>query len=312
MMKHSKSILLTVAALLLPLLASAQLTSDDYQRRFNSLVNRVGYDGIGFETLLDAWEKDLPEDPNLYQARFLWCFNNAQQVDYIQLDADTYLGRQPILPYTDSLGRKANFFEDVSYDPDLFAVAEQSIVKAIQLQPDDLTLRLAKVSALMAFERESPDMAVAELSGLLDYTFISKPSWTYSGEAVSQEDFLGLFQEFCFRLFQLKTPVASEAFRSLSEKALKYNPGNALFMDNLGSYYLVFKEDTKTALKYYNKVLKAHPDDLTAIKNCLVIARRKGDVKMEIKYLQSLAQYGATEKERLDAQNRIQALSQTK
>lgn len=283
-MKRSKSILLAAALLLLQLQASAQLTSEDYQRRFNSLVARVGYEGVGFETLLDAWEQDLPEDSNLWQARFLWCFNRARTVSYIQLDADRYLGNDPVLPYTDSLGRKANFFEDVTYDPDLFAVAEQAVVKAIQLQPDDLTLRFAKISALMEYERESPDMAVAELGSLLDYTFLTKPAWTYTGEPVDREAFLGLYQQYLATLFRLRTPVAAEAFRSLSERVLKYSPGNPLFMDNLGSYYLVFKEDSSTALKYYNKVLKKHPDDLTAIQNSLLIARRKGDSKMVKKY----------------------------
>ena len=282
-------ILLTAAALLLSLAALAQNTSEDYQRRFNGIVDRFGYDGVGIETLLDSWERDIPEDPMLWQARFLWCFNRARTVSYVQLDADRYLGNDPVLPFTDSLGRRQNFFEDVSYDPDLFALAEQAVVKAIQLKPDDLALRLAKVSALLAYERESPDIAVAELGGLVDYNWISRPSWTYLGEPVSQEDFLALVQTFCFQLFRLNTPVASEAFRGLSEKVLRYVPGHPLFMDNLGSYHFVFKNDTKTALKYYNKVLKAHPDDETALRNCLLIARRKGDAKMEKKYREKLA-----------------------
>lgn len=296
------------ATLLLALSAQAQNTSQDYQRRFSNLVERVGYGGVGFETLLESWEKELPEDPYLYQARFLWSLNRAKTVSYIQLDADRYLGNEPILPYTDSLGRRRNFFEDVSYDPDLFALAEQSVVKAIQLEPDNLDLRLAKISALLLYERESPDIAVAELSGLLDYNFISKPKWTFSGRSVSQEDFLGLFQDQLFRLYRLGTPVATDAFRSLSEKALKYSPGHPLFMDNLGSYYLVFKKDSKTALKYYNKVLKAHPDDLTAIRNCIVLARSEKDVKLEKKYLAMMVKYGPEESDRESARRRLESL----
>ena len=232
----SKRYLLTAALTLLSLCALAQNTSQDYQRRFSNLVDRGGYDGVGLETLLDNWERALPEDPYLWQARFLWCFNRAQSVSYVQRDADRYLGKEPVLPYTDSLGQRRNFFEDVQYDPDLFAVAEQAIVKAIQLEPDNLDLRLAKIGALILFERESPDMAAAELGGLIDYNFISKPKWSYAGSDVSEDDFLGLCQEYLFRFYRLGTPVATEAFRSLSEKVLKYRPGNALFMNNVGSF----------------------------------------------------------------------------
>ena len=52
--------ILTAALTLLSLCALAQTTSQDYQRRFSNLVSRVGYDGVGLETLLDSWEKELP------------------------------------------------------------------------------------------------------------------------------------------------------------------------------------------------------------------------------------------------------------
>lgn len=308
-----KSVLLTALLLLLPVFSlQAQQTSEDFQRRFNNLVERLGYGGIGFETLLDQWEKALPDDPYLYQDKFIWCFNRARNVTFIQLDADRYLGKDPVLPYVDSLGQRRNFFEDVSYDPDLFALAEQAAIKAVQLAPDNLDLRLAKISAVLAFERESPDMAAAELIGLIDYHFISKPTWQYLGETVSEEAFLGHIQEYCFQLYRLGTPVASEAFRSVSEKVLKYRPGNPLFMDNLGSYYLVFKKDSKTALKYYNKVLKSHPDDETAIRNCILLARNEKDVKLEKKYLTMMARYGSTDQARESARSRLEALGKKK
>ena len=61
-----KSVLLTALLLLLPVFSlQAQQTSEDFQRRFNNLVERLGYGGIGFETLLDQWEKALPDDPYL-------------------------------------------------------------------------------------------------------------------------------------------------------------------------------------------------------------------------------------------------------
>ena len=71
-----------------------------------------------------------------------------------------------------------------------------------------------------------------------------------------------------------------------------YDKDNPLFLDNMGSYYLVVKHDSKKALRYYNKVLKKHPDDLTAIRNCILLARNDKDIKLEKRYLEMLSKYG--------------------
>lgn len=71
------------------------------------------------------------------------------------------------------------------------------------------------------------------------------------------EDFFpSLMQEYCYAFFKIGTPHCFDAFKELSEKMLAYYPGNTVYMTNLGSYYLVYKHDSKTALKMYNKVLK--------------------------------------------------------
>ena len=308
-----KRTLLILCVALLPLIAAAQNTkAEDFQRRYNNLSARVGTAGLGVETLLKEWEAACPDDPNLFRARFLLYIEQARQVSYLRLDADHYLGKEPLLAYTDSLGVRGNIFEDVSYDSDLFAQAEKSLSQAIRLDPADLELRLAKVAALMAYEKESPEMATRELCGLIDYNYLTKPAWTYFSEPVDGEGFIALLQDYCYSLFRLQTPTGFECFRLVSEKMLKYNPDHPLFLDNIGSYWLVGEHDSKKALKYYNKVLKSHPDDQTAIRNCILLARNDKDVKLEKKYLAMLARYGETEADREGAQRRLDALNTKK
>ena len=65
-----KRFLTLFLALALPLTLLAQTPQEDYVRRYNNLVGRVGLAGVGVETLLDRWAEDYPEDLQQYLARF--------------------------------------------------------------------------------------------------------------------------------------------------------------------------------------------------------------------------------------------------
>ena len=87
-----------------------------------------------------------------------------------------------------------------------------------------------------------------------------------------------------------------------------YYPKNTVFLTNIGSYYLVYKHDSKNALKMYNKVLKKVPGDYTAIKNCVLLARSDKNKKLEKKYLAMLAKVTPDETEKLQAEARLKSL----
>ena len=78
-------------------------------------------------------------------------------------------------------------------------------------------------------------------------------------------------------------------------------------MNNLAGYYLV-KKDIKKAQKYIDQVLKKHPDDMTALKNGMLLSRTKKDTKLEKKYLELMAANGETETDRASAKARLEAL----
>ena len=69
-----KRILIFLVALVLPLSLLAQTTQEDYIRRYNNLVNRVGPAGVGVETLLDKWAEEYPDDTQQLLARFSFWF----------------------------------------------------------------------------------------------------------------------------------------------------------------------------------------------------------------------------------------------
>jgi tetratricopeptide (TPR) repeat protein len=304
-----KRIILTLSLLLACFTAvNAQTTSEDFQTRYQNLIKRVGAAGIGVETLVDRWEKAFPEDPAMLEAKFNYYLEKSRTTTLVAKDTDRYMGNKPALTLKDSLDRDVRYFEETFYDDSLFALSSQAIDKAIRLYPDRIDLRFDKVTALTQYEKESPDMAASALAGLIDYNAVSHPAWKVGDQVIDAETFEAAVQEYCFAFYTIGSPVSYEAFLSLSEKMLTYNPKSTLFLTNVGTYWLIAKNDTKKALKCYNKVLKLDPENYTAVKNCIILARKDKNTKLEKKYLPTLIKITEDEREKASAEARLKAL----
>ena len=287
---------------------NAQGGSEDYLTRYQNLVKRVGASGIGVETIVNRWEKAFPDDPDMLEAKFNYYFDKSRRTTLVIKDADRFMGNKPSISLRDSLDRPVNYFEESFYDDSLFALSSQAIDKAIRLYPDRIDLRFDKVTALTQYEKESPDMAASALAGLIDYNAVSHPVWKYGDQAIDAETFEAAVQEYCYAFYTIGSPVSYEAFLSLSEKMLSYNPKSVLFLTNVGTYWLIARNDTKKALKCYTKVLKLDPDNYTAIKNCVILARKEKNTKLEKKYLPMLIRVTDDEREKASAETRLNAL----
>ena len=304
-----KRIILTLSLLLACFTAvNAQTASEDFQTRYQNLVKRVGAAGIGVETLVDRWEKAFPEDPSMLEAKFNYYLEKSRTTTLVAKDTDRYMGNKPALTLKDSLDRDVRYFEETFYDDSLFALSSQAIDKAIRLYPDRIDLRFDKVTALTQYEKESPDMAASALAGLIDYNAVSHPAWKVGDQVIDAETFEAAVQEYCFAFYTIGSPVSYEAFLSLSEKMLTYDPKSTLFLTNVGTYWLIAKNDTRKALKCYNKVLKLDPENYTAVKNCIILARKGKNTKLEKKYLPTLIKITEDEREKASAEARLKAL----
>lgn len=285
----------------------AQTESERYEQRYDMLVSRLGPAGVGVETVLDNWAKVDSTNAKMLLGRFSYYFTKAQTAEVVSKPQKKYLGMDPLLTLKDSLGNDVYYFQQNVFDDELYGQAIKAADKAISFWPDRLDFRFMKANAYIAYEKESPDMALAFLTSLVDENVRRKGAWEYEGAAADPDFFEDAMQEYCFSFYTIGSDASREAFLALSQKLSGLYPGNAGFMNNIGSYYLV-KHEYKTALKYYDKVLKKHPSDYTAIQNGLIAARRLKSEKLEKKYLTMMVKHGP-EKDRMTAQLRLDALA---
>lgn len=285
----------------------AQTESERYEQRYDMLVSRLGPAGVGVETVLDNWAKVDSTNAKMLLGRFSYYFTKAQTAEVVSKPQKKYLGMDPLLTLKDSLGNDVYYFQQNVFDDELYGQAIKAADKAISFWPDRLDFRFMKANAYIAYEKESPDMALAFLTALVDENVRRKGAWEYEGAAADPDFFEDAMQEYCFSFYTIGSDASREAFLALSQKLSGLYPGNAGFMNNIGSYYLV-KHEYKTALKYYDKVLKKHPSDYTAIQNGLIAARRLKSEKLEKKYLTMMVKHGP-EKDRMTAQLRLDALA---
>lgn len=300
--------LVTVLAVVFPLFSQTKPTSEEYAERYNLLVNKLGPTGVGIETHLQKWERDYPEDIDMLLGKFSYYYSKSKSEKLEPKEGNRYLGNAPVLSLKDSLDKEVNYFTVLSFDDELFGKATQAIDKAIELNQNRLDFRIYKLSALLDYEADSPDMALAGLKGLIDYDGHNHPTWEYPGFVSDETLFPAVMQDCCFAFYQIGTPASYEAFKELSEKMLTYYPNALEYMTNIGSYYLVYKKDSKNALKMYNKVLKKRPDDYATIKNCVLLARKDKNTKLEKKYLPMLIRVTPDETEKASAQARLSSL----
>jgi len=265
-----RTVLIAAAVLLLGSAANAQMTAEYYKSQYDRQIKILGAAGVGVETILDKWESVAPEDGDMLEGRFAYYLTKASSTEMVSRKERKYLGLKPTLELKDSLGRPTYYYQIVSYDDSLFAMASSAIEKAISLYPEKLEYRIDKVSSLLSYERESPDMVEAEMMILIDKN-ASGMKWTYEGEVRDDAFFQDLIQEYCSSLFSIGTQRSYESFLKISERMSKLYPKVSVYVSNLGSYWLVAKDNPKKAASFYKKALKIDPEDYAAQKNMKLI-----------------------------------------
>lgn len=301
-----RKLFLVFISSVLCLAASAQ-QSGNYEQRYNLLVSKLGPAGVGVETLLNNWDREDSTDVKMLTARFNYYLARSESQQVVTKSTNKYLGMDPILSLKDTTGQDVFYFQENIYDDELFGLAVKAADRAIRIHPDNLEFRFMKANAYIAYEKESPDMAIAYLFDLIKIdTGLGKP-WKYAGKDADKDFFEDAMQEYCYSFYSIGSDKAMDAFNTLSQEMFRLHPDNFGFLNNIGTYKMVFQKDYKGALKCYDKVLKKKPEDYIAIRNGVLASRKLKDVKKEKKYLNMLIKHGPDADKR-SAEVRLQAL----
>ena len=267
-----KGLSIVLAAMLCAPVFGQEADAARFKASYERQVRNVGPAGVGVETIINNWESAFPDDPDMFAARFNWCFAKSKGSEVVQKEGSRYLGAAPVLSLKDSLGRDVNYFEVSTFVDSLYADGMRAIDRAITLRPAELRYRFYKITALMEYEGESPDMASQELMSMIgSYSSSKGAGWTLDGEPSDEEVFCQAVGEYCYSLFYTGTSLGYEYFLKASERMNRLYPDNTVFIDNIGSYWQVAKKNERKAMKYYKKALKINPDDYVAKKNISII-----------------------------------------
>ena len=159
---------------------------------------------------------------------------------------------------------------------------ELAVVLSAKLEDEERAAALEKVKGYIT-------RFGGEIADIDDW---GKRKLAYPIQKMDEGFFPEAMQEYCRSFYTVGSEAAMNAFFNLSKRLYELYPSNVYFLSNMATYNLVTRNDPKTALKLYNKVLKKVKNDETALRNSYVAASKLGNDKLKEKYRQQLVHYG--------------------
>ena len=87
-----------------------------YKQRYERQVRNVGVVGVGVETILDRWEKDCPDDPEMFKSKFDFNYAKSLSSKVVQNPSSRFLGEKPVLTLKDSTGANVYYYQVNVFD----------------------------------------------------------------------------------------------------------------------------------------------------------------------------------------------------
>lgn len=288
-----------IITIILLLTFSGALSGQTNYDKFTKLYK--DNDTAKIKILLADWEKENPNDPELYTSAFNYYYSNSkQEIISVAKEKRSKEGFQ----LTDSTGKIAGYLSaDLGYNPDKLEKAFHYINKGIEKFPNRLDIRFGKCYVLQQIG--DYENFTKEVIKTVAYSQVIKNNWLWT-ENKKQEDgegfMLGAIQTYLKQLYDTEDDDLLPYMIQIGEAVLKhYN--NHIEILSTTSVALMLTKSYDKAIEYLKQAEKINPEDYIVLNNIAQGYTLKGDKANAIKYYELTEKYGDEQAKQQARQN---------
>jgi tetratricopeptide (TPR) repeat protein len=283
--KLNEKILVFIAYLLISHIGFGQT---DFPTKFSVFCQ--ARDTLAERQLLEKWQHEKPNDPELYTSYFNYYFSKSKN-EVVTLTTEEPEGKKLVIK--DSLNQIAGFLgAKTSYNEFYFTRGIHYINEGIRKFPNRLDMYFGKIYAYG--QHKKWDVFTKEIITVITYSAKNKNQWVWTNnEPVenSEDFFLSSIQSYINQLYRTGDDRLLNNMKQISETVLKYYPNNVESLSNISVVYLLNGEYDK-GLAPLLKAEKINPKDYIVLGNIAQTYKLKGNKEMSIKYYEKMLKYG--------------------
>ncbi len=252
-------------------------------------------DTLGQRILLENWENQNVNDPELYVAYFNY-FVEKSRSEVLVIGQDLKQNAYMVLEIENQDSSKQNraqyMYKQVSYDDFYTQKAIKWIDKGIERFPNRLDMRFGKIYFLGLLENY--EAFTEQIIQTVDYSAINQNQWLWSENCVLEqpkERMLGSIQDYQNDLYATSQDTLLYNMQKIAEAVLKVYPDHIESLSNIGAVYFLLGQYEK-ALTPLLTAYQLNPKDLVVINNIAEIYNELGlNIKAEA-YYRLMMKYG--------------------
>lgn len=273
------------------------LLAQNYQEKFAQLIGKQE-DTTALRNLLEKWEKEKPNDAELYTSYFNYFFQKSR-VEIMNLTADPNVNDSNSMQLTDSLGQVKGYIgSKVIFEEFYQKKAFEYIDKGISLFPKRLDMRFGKIHVLRL--TKNWDVFTTEILKTIDYSHEIQNKWTWTNNLDAENPkqlFFRSIQNYIMTLYNTEDDDLLNNMREISERIVKYYPEDVPSHSNIAITYMLTGKYDK-AINILKKAEKLAPSDTVILNNIAHTYVLKKDKENAILYYEKLIKHGTEEQQK--------------
>jgi tetratricopeptide (TPR) repeat protein len=277
--------------LMLTVFLAAQSFAQDFKKEFSRAFTQK--DTAAQMQLLQNWQKEKPDDAELFVAYFNYYFSKSKR-EIIRLSSTPDTSASLELKDSTGLNTVGYLSDGIDYDSDLLEKGFQYIDNGINKFPTRLDMRFGKIYALGQIENY--EAFTSEIIKTIDANNQLNDRWTWTDNKKVNDPkqfFLNAIQDYSVQLYNAGDEQLSR-MQQIAERVLKYYPNHVESLSNLAIVYGL-QGNYDNALKHLLKAEKIAPTDFIVLNNIANMYQQKGDKRNAIKYYELTAKHGDEE-----------------